>query len=111
MVIRVRSFFVFIASSYHIRRSHLAYFNSGCGGGGGMCLKVFNLELGLAAARGDLGVFVGSVEVEELGGAVVPVADYFISIIHSIRIEVKVTYPTNRRNPSAPTRSGWIRRA
>lgn len=43
--------------------------------GGG--LNVFNLELGLAAARGDLGVFVGSVEVEELGGAVVPVADYF----------------------------------
>lgn len=42
-------------------------------------LEVFSLELGLAAARGDLGVFVGSVEVEELGFAVVPVADYSYS--------------------------------
>ena len=55
------------------------YFCNGCSsgdGGGGRCLKVFDLELDLAAARGDLGVFVGAVEVEELGGAVVPVADY-----------------------------------
>lgn len=67
--------FVFVASSYRIRRSHIAYLFLMVVVGGG--LNVFNLELGLAAARGDLGVFVGSVEVEELGGTVVPVADYF----------------------------------